>query len=507
MTRPLQEATGIPRHTGAKTIAPVASAFLTGFMGLSIWLADVSGITTPDWSLILLTALLTGYLTIEIRRVTRVHSTRWLLNPAVMCSVMTFLLGFGLTNILYFLPEDQLALVGVKPDITHWMVNLLALVLLGAVAMWLAYWSPVATKLGRKFQRSRFLNRLLRKDWNFRTDVMLVFALISLASRLVAIRLGVFGFSSDPDRMIAASGISQYLDLAQGLGKLVLLVAALRYFSPTGRPLNVTIWFWGLLGYEMLFGFLSGFKSQVAMPLVIAGVSLYMRQGRLPWKWLVLVPVAVMAAYAVIEPFRMARFQDKDFDVTSVTYIAKTMKNAYLNGGGSTPRSTEGPGTGLSFLTRNNYLQIGSLGIEYADRGFTPESDRHFLVDIFLSPIYAVLPRELFTFKPRGDLGTWYRIEVMGITDGTTSIAMGPFTYLYFAGGVIAVALGFFFIGIVQRALTDVFLTSERAGAAIAFLILLPTLAVINSSYYSIIINLVRYVPAILILQRLVYRR
>lgn len=488
-----------------RTAAPVASAFLTGFAGLSIWLAHISNITTPKWSLILLTGLLTGHLMIEIRRVSKVHNTRWLINPAVMCSILTFTLGYGLTNILYLLPDSQLALVGAQPDITHSMVNLMALVLLGAIAMWLAYWSPFAAGLGRKFQRSRFLDRLLKEDWDYRPDVILTLVLISLLSRLIAIRLGIFGFSSDADRLIETGGISQYISIGQSIGKLALLVVSLRYFSPTGRPLHVAFSFWALLGYEISFGFLSGFKSQVVMPLVIAGVGLYMRQGRLPLKWLVFVPVALMAAYAVIEPFRSARYEDKGFEGTSLAYIAKTMKAAYSGEGGVTS-SVERPSIGLSILSRTNNLYMGSFGVEYADSGFIPAGAPNFLTDIFLSPIYAVLPRILFDFKPPGNLGEWYRIEVLGITWGHSSVAMGPFTYLYLSGGTIAVALGLFFIGVIQRSIADAFLASPKAGATIPFLIALPYLAVIDSNFYSIIVNLIRYLAIVLFMQRFIFR-
>ena len=84
---------------------------------------------------------------------------------------------------------------------------------------------------------------------------------------------------------------------------------------------------------------------------------------------------------------------------------------------------------------------------------------------------------------------------------------MGPFTYLYFAGGVIGVALGFFFIGLIQRAMTDVFLISPKAGAAIPFLIALPFLIEIDSAFYPIIINLLRNIPIALFLQYFIYRR
>ncbi len=488
----------------AQTTPPVASGFLTGFAGLAIWAAHVSGFTSAEWSLILLSTLLVGYLLVEIVRVRRLHSTRWLLNPVVMCSVLTFMLGFGLTNFLYFLPAEQLARIGVQPGATYWMVNLMALVLLGAISMWLAYWSAFAAALGRKFQRSRFLDRLLRKDWNFRPEMMVLLVAISLTSRLIAIRLGVYGYSSDVGRLAEMGGITQYLSLTDGLGKLALVVAALRYFSPTARSLHAALWFWGLLGYEILFGFFSGFKSQVAMPLIIAGVCMYMRRGSLPWRWVVLVPIAISAAYAVIEPFRTARFQDEAFNGASLTYIANTIIKAYL--ADDMAGTANEPSTTLLVTARSNLLQIGSLGIEYADRGLIPDNAPDFLLNIFLAPFYAVLPRALFEFKPQGNLGSWYRTEVMGIND-ITSIAMSPFTYLYFAGGIIAVALGFFFIGVIQRAVTHAFLASPKAGAAIPFLIVLPTLVAIDSSYYSIIISLVRYFPIALFLQRLIYRR
>jgi len=300
-------------------------------------------------------------------------------------------------------------------------------------------------------------------------------------------------------------GITQYLSLTEGLGKLALAVVALRYFSPTERSLHVVLWFWGLLGYEIIFGFLSGFKSQVATPIIITGVCMYMRRGRLPWRWVILVPVALSAAYAVIEPFRAARYQDKSFEGSSLASIAKTMKQGYMGSGAS--GSADESSTPLLILARSNLLQIGSLGIEYADNQPVPENAPNFLLDIFLAPVYAVLPRGLFDFKPLSNLGSWYRIEVMKILWGNTSIAMGPFTYLYFAGGALAVALGFFFIGITQRAVTDVFLISPKAGAAIPLLILLPGLVVIDSSFYSIIINLVRFLPAALLLQYFIYRK
>ena len=114
--------------------------------------------------------------------------------------------------------------------------------------------------------------------------MIVILVIISLASRLIAIRLGVYGYSSEIDQLSELGGVTQYLSMTQGLGKLALMVVALRYFSPAERSSHLVLWFWGLLGYEIIFGFLSGFKSQVVMPVIILGVAMYMRRGRLPWR-------------------------------------------------------------------------------------------------------------------------------------------------------------------------------------------------------------------------------
>ena len=156
------------RSSTQKT-APVAAAFLTGFAGLAVWAAHLYEITNPEWSLILLTALLVGYLLVEVRRVSRraQHALASQSDGAVFSH-----------DLYAWIWADQFCLFpagrstcpspGVRPGVTYWMIlNLLALVLLGAIAMWLAYWSRFAVDLGRKFQRSRFLDRLLRTDWGF----------------------------------------------------------------------------------------------------------------------------------------------------------------------------------------------------------------------------------------------------------------------------------------------------------------------------------------------------
>src|SRR3546814_15261390 len=77
-----------------------------------------------------------------------------------------------------------------------------------------------------------------------------------------------------------------------------------------------------------------------------------------------------------------------------------------------------------------------------------------FLTNIALSPAYAFIPRVIWKEKPSGDLGLWYTHVVMGL-GSYSSTAMGPVTYLYFAGGALAVFVGFMGFGILQKVLLD----------------------------------------------------
>jgi len=150
---------------------------------------------------------------------------------------------------------------------------------------------------------------------------------------------------------------------------------------------------------------------------------------------------------------------------------------------------------------------IASLGIEFADTRPLPAGSPAFLQDIFLAPLYAVVPRALWESKEGSRHGLWYYREVMGIEQGETSVGMSPFTYLYFAGGGLAVALGFLAIGIIQRAWAERFLVSNTAGALVVYLAGVRLLGNPDSVYYSMIVDLLRLVPAALALQYVIYKR
>ena len=252
------------RHNPA--IVPQAALFGVG--GLLVALLEAAEGLDTRLSYAVLTLLLLGFLWLQMMSIRRLHPQRWLLNPAVLCAIQTFLMGYGITNVLFFLPPETIASVGLAPEVFPAMVAHQYLALLGAILLYLGYWSPLAAGLTQPRAVARFQRRFLPGTDMLKALAVPVLMGIAVAARLYAMRQGLYGYGADlsVERLAQTGAYSQYLSMAGSLGKLALLLAGLRYFTPGTRRRDAQ-WFWAALGTEVFFGFLSGMKSAVGMPL------------------------------------------------------------------------------------------------------------------------------------------------------------------------------------------------------------------------------------------------
>lgn len=457
---------------------------------------------TDSESLFAYTVLLLGHLYVEARTL-RVRDPRlfWI-NPVVLASLFTFVLAFGVSNAIYFLREDVVALVGLHPIATPWMSQLMLLVVLGACAMWVGYGSSVGRNIGQRLQRSRLLRKYMKVAGRINMPALYVCLALSLLARLAAIRLGVYGYSSDYDELIAGANYRQYLSMAESLGKLALIAVATQRFASTRPSFSDRGLLWLVLGFEVAFGFLSGFKSAVVIPVIIVGIVYYAQRARFP-RWLApAVMLSVWAAYAIIEPFRLARNLDPGFVGTDLGSIVTTMVSA---SNVQVDDDVERASLGLSFLARSNLTYVASLGIEFAANNDLPAESPEFLSNIILAPAHALIPRVLWGSKPLENAGLWYTNQVMGY-DFYSSTAMSPFTYLNFAGGPFAVVVGFWFVGVLQRGLFDGFKQFGHGGLIVLFG-LLGTLVKIDNAFNAFVIEIIRFLPILVITQHVLLLR
>lgn len=480
-----------------------AARLLAGSLTLLIYAALSFDLIPDIQGLAAYSLLLLGYLFVETTNLWARDKQLFWINPVVLASIFTFVMAFGVTNLLFFLPEDVVVSVGLRPIATPWMNQLMLLVVSGAIAMWVGYSSGMGRSMGRMLHGSRVLRKWMSPSFRVHKPALYTCLAISLMAKLWAITLGVYGYSSTYDQLIAAASYTQYFYMADSLGKLALVAAALQCFAAPRSALADRQLLWLVLGCEAAFGFLSGMKSAVVMPFIIVGIVHYSQRNRFP-RWLIpTVVVGLIAAYAVIEPFRAARNDDAGFTGTSLGSIVSTMTSASSV---KVDDSEDSASTALSIFARSNLTYVASLGIEYAaNNEELPAGSPAFLGDILLAPAHALIPRFLWDSKPLQNIGLWYTHEVMGL-DFYSSTGMSPFTYLNFAGGPLAVIVGFLLVGILQRGLFDG-LRYFGMGGLIVLFGLLGTLVNIDSAFDSLFVGLIRFLPLLVVVQAVLLRR
>ena len=477
-------------------------AVIVGVFGSGLAFLSAMDAISQRGLFIAMTILLLVYLLGELARLRRVHPQRWLINPIAMASFLTFGLSFGVSNALFFLPPDTIDAVGLVPDVTPSMVKLMWLVLIGAIAMWLGYWSPMAAKLSALNMQHK-ASRWIRETHKPHPLAVPLLSLVALAARLIQVRFGVFGYSSSYDQLIALGGITQYLSMLGSLGSLALALAALTYFWQPNSARSKA-WLITMLVIEVGFGLLSGFKSQVAMPFVIVGVCYYIRNGRIPVFWVGGFLIALIFAYAVIEPFRDAIRIGGSGDQRSFIGIATTMTSARRESALDFDDDTP---TWIRVLARSSLIADGSMGIHYRDSmDELPDGSPEFLTNMLLAPAYAWIPRALWSEKPLGDLGLWYTRVVLE-KNLASATASGPFTYLYFAGGIPAIVVFFALLGIVHRVFFFLLNPVEKPAGALIFFAMLPTITNVPTALDGMLVDIFRTLPLLVLLQFALFRR
>ncbi len=444
--------------------------------------------------------LVLAYAIVQVALVRRNQPALWLVNPSVQAALFLHFLPTASAVVLPLLPPE-LQTGGMDLSTDPWAIRYEWLNLIGAVALWTGYWSGVADLIAQRLATSTLLARCIRPGLSLHLGTAFALVLLSSGFRLLTIRLGLYGYSSSPEKRELAEAYTQYLTMAGELGKVALVAVSLSAFQGTIRRWPML----ALLAMETGFGILSGFKSAVVVPLLLVGLCAYAVRGRVPPLLLPSAVLGVFLAYGLIEPFRAARYKEVEFDETSLGSIFDTFVASRDTAYERTDDEGMVSSTTASIFVRASDVASAASGIEFAERwDVMPEGSPDFLKDIILSPLYSLVPRLLWEGKPVNDVGLWYTQVVMG--EGTTSsTAMYPVTYLNFAGGTVAVILGFLAVGIIQAALFRGL--SAHAGAALFITItLVGSLGHVDSVYYSFFVTLIRNVPLLLALQWLLFR-
>jgi hypothetical protein len=462
-----------------------ARAWILAVSPLLIFLM-VSGWLSEERIFILLTLFVVGFGVMGVVWFYNVHGNGFLLNPLVLSTLLTFVVGFGASNYVLLTEVGQVDRF-LDTDPYRYLNKAMILIFFAMVSLWAGYRSGAGPWLTGKWIRSGVGKKYLRREYQPNYRVIAAFFAVSLSCRLLQVWFGVFGYSADLDPLIRLASYTQWLTMGANLGLLALLVISLTWFhgSVDRRVLYLMVAF---LMYETIFGFLSGYKAAVVMPFILTGVVSYYATDRFPWRALLAAIALLYLAYAVIEPFRALRYLDPDFKNRDIMEIASGMARA----GKNYDRAEVKDVFLAQIAPRLNSTLLAACAIKYMDQNQLPPNAPAFLQDLFLSPFHALIPRFLWPEKPMESRSLWFNSEVLGAPEDTlTSVGMTPIGYLYFSGGALAIGIGFFLIGIAQRWVATSFWKCG-SGSAFVYFGLLGNLFTIDHSVNAIFVSLVR---------------
>lgn len=453
-------------------------------------------------------AALAGYLLVEARLYLRRSDNFGLLSPAFLALILHFCLAYlvGVTVAVFepwILSRFDVWLL----DIDSALANTLLLAMLAAFCMLRghALGQPLARKLRRKIGASPSFRRQMLPNFG----IVLGLQFVYLALVAYAIHLGVYGMLSTPESQARYIDLIQYLNLSLAAGTLSFFLIMHRYFErrELGRAsVGFGVFVFLLMAIHVLTGALSAFKSQIVFPFVLGGFAYFLATRRIPLRFIVFAAVALVMAYAIVEPFR-AYMNLRGETPSSVSEAVEAIGTAYSMREQLLETRSGEISQGEAIASRFDLSGMTALAVDYVDRGqLQSQMRQRFQDSILLAPILAYVPRAAWPGKPTYSDGVWFNQSVRGRwSDDATSVGMGPIGYLYMAGGVIAVALGFFAFGLLQALIFDG-VARAGPGGLIIYLSVANTLVAIPSSFGPAVTGLFRMLPVAFVAQLMLLR-
>jgi hypothetical protein len=494
-----------PNRSTPRIAALACVGLFGGVAGLNIYGAMAGeSLSGPGFHLIM--AGLSFYLLLECLRHIRSTDALGLLAPPFLTSILHFLLAYALPaggtlfdpwildrfGSFYVNQSEQLSEAGLAIG-------------LAAFCMWRGYGLALkpARKLRARLQRGRLLRR--GSEPNLLAVVGLQAVYFSLV--VYAISIGVFGMTGSAALREQHIALLDLLNLGVAAGSLslfLLLTYLFRRRAAGHREVVLSVVCGLVVFLHLTVGALSGFKSQIVMPFVMLAFSRFVATRQISITFIAAACAALFFAYQIIEPFRAYIGQN---DFRGAADIGKVLDALQQSQQQKDLMHETDLSWGTQVISRFDLAGMTSVGIAFAkDNPLVDEKSAEFAESLYLSPLLAFVPRALWPDKPSYSTGVWFSNVVLGkIEDQTTSVGMGPVTWLYMLGGLLGVGLGFFAIGIVQALLFEG-VARAGAGGFIVFLSAVNALVMIPTDVGPAFTGMLRLLPIAVVAQLVLLR-
>ncbi|MCX6183266.1 MAG: hypothetical protein NT150_15240 [Bacteroidetes bacterium] len=273
---------------------------------------------------------------------------------------------------------------------------------------------------------------------------------LSLISLIVGIELGVYGYQAKED----GSAVIFYIRYFVDLGWLAIIFILIYYYDDKRYRrlmyMLVIIYFFAGIAF--------GSKSTAVAPILLFAVGLYMTGRKIKLAFIIGAALTVVVAFTVIEPFRMYyQFIGDKYDTSNPADLVRMYREAYLLS--QQLEDDEKADMALMLASRQNNIAALGLTLQYAEKYnyYATDEYKHLL----LSPLYAFVPRFIWSSKPLADIGHWASVNIYGGSD-ENSIGITPQGYAYLIGREWGIIFIFFIYGMMQRLIFSTFYANKK---------------------------------------------
>lgn len=394
-----------------------------------------------------------------------------------------FLASFGFAGLRYFLTPEALHPL-LQGDL-RWLTTALLFTLLGLLALWSGYYGRLGLVL------HRLTVRPAREQVRARAVVRIEMAgglyVLGLMARLVMLRTGLYGYLKQPEAYTSVP----YAELLVRLEALCTLGLVLAWLDAYSHPENRRrgLFAGALLVSELFWGFVSGMKIYVLMPLVLVAIIHAYKRGRLPVRYVATAMIVLILIYPVNGLYRQM-VRTGEMEIRGPTDIVNSsgvlVDEILLNF--DDPNLYLGMGY-ESAIARTSLIQNYALLLKYLDQ----TGDYWHGRTIWMLPALIVVPRAVWPDKPVADTGYWFSVQVWGEDPrARNSIAITWPGLLHLQFGLPSVLLGMFLVGILLRLLYERYGRPRSNYSLFFYVMLLSTLLRIDDDLSWLLAGAVR---------------
>ena len=411
-----------------------------------------------DLALLLLFAGLVGALMVR----------RWLkrefdwFEPGVFIAIV-YLVFFGFAGLRYIFDPTLLhPFLQVNP---RWLTLALLFVLLGVLAFWAGYYGRIGLALHRLTVRPA--REQVRAHATIRGGLVAALYALGLIARMVMLRAGLYGYLRDPESY-AAVGYAELFVRLEAFCGYALVLAWLDFYSHPGHRLRR--WFaWGLLASEMFWGFFSGMKMHVILPLLFVAIIHTYKRTRIAVRYVAAALLLVVVLYPVNTVYRqLVRGGEVEIrnPIQMVATSPRLIEEVLLNFDDPNLYVESGYQAALG---RASLIQNYALLLRYLDATGDYWHGRY----VWILPALIVVPRAVWPSKPVANTGYWFAVNVWGQDPHVqSSIAITYPGDLHLQFGLPSLLIGMFLTGVAFRWLYERY-ARPRSDYSIFFYIFL----------------------------------